>query len=284
MILDGEDISKKIKEELKKEVLKLKREGIYPKLVVLQVGDNESSKTYVRNKRKACEEVGILQEEILLAKDTKEETVLKEIKKLNEDPTVHGILIQSPLPKHLEETKMFNEVSTFKDVDGFTYANIGKNTYKKECLTACTPSGIITLLKEYNIPIKGAHVVILGRSNIVGKPLFNLFLNEDATVTILHSKSKNIQNLTSQADILVSAIGKPKFVKENMVKQNAVVIDVGINIVDGHIVGDVDFASVSKKASYITPVPKGIGPMTVAMLLKNVIKASKSPEKIKVSQ
>lgn len=274
MILDGKEVSNKIKEQLKIKTEKLKSDGIIPKLVVFQVGNNDASTIYVRNKAKACESVGILFEEVHLNEETTEENLKEQIMKYNKDKTVSGILVQSPLPKHMNEEDVFEIIDERKDVDGFTTKNVGKLWNKKDGLLSCTPKGVIRILKEYNIPIAGKHVVILGRSNIVGKPLALLFLNENASVTILHSKSQNIKEITKTADILVSAVGKAKFVTKDMVKKDAVVIDVGINRVNGKVVGDVDFDEVSQIASYITPVPKGIGPMTIAMLLENVIEAS----------
>ena len=273
MILNGYAIAEKRREQLKEKIEELKMMHIIPKLAVIQIGKNEASNIYIRNKRTSCEKVGIefelfSYEETITMKELKEE-----IQALNKDKKIHGILVQSPLPNHLNEAQVFNEIEACKDVDGFTSQNIACLWNNQSGLTSCTPKGIINLLKEYNIEISGKHVVILGRSNIVGKPLALLFLKENASVTILHSKSKNIREMTTHADILVSAVGKPNTVTEDMIKVGAIVIDVGINRVDGYIKGDVDFDNVSKKASYLTPVPKGIGPMTVESLLENVVEA-----------
>lgn len=276
MILNGYEIANKIKEELKKEIECLKQKEIYPKLVVFQVGDNEASNIYIRNKQKACESVGIIFELVHYKESITQQELENAIEKKNQDELVHGILVQSPLPKHINELQVFETILPSKDVDGFTSYNIGKLWCHETCLLSCTPKGIIRILKEYNIPMEGKHVVIIGRSNIVGKPLALLFLEENATVTILHSKSKDIASISKQADILVSAVGKPNFVTKDMVKEKAVVIDVGINRVENKVVGDVDFEHVSPNCSYITPVPKGVGPMTIAMILENVVIASKN--------
>lgn len=271
MILDGYSVAKKIRKDLKNKALLLQEKNIFPKLVVIQIGNDEASALYIRNKKIACEEVGIIFEEIHFSEEVNERELEIKIEQLNNDKSVHGILIQSPLPNHLDKNRIFNLVSDKKDVDGFTDVNIAKLYRSEECYVPCTALGIIRLLKEYQIPLSGKHVVIAGRSNMVGKPLALLFLQENATVTIVHSKSLNKEKIMKEADILVSAIGKPKIINSSMVKENAVVIDVGINFLDKKIVGDVDFGDVVSKASYITPVPKGVGPMTVAMLLENVI-------------
>lgn len=281
IILDGKETSKKIREELKKEVENLKQKGIYPKLAVVMVGEDSASKVYVRNKSKACDEAGIAFEEFILDNTTTMEELLNVIDKLNKRKDIHGILLQSPIPENLDIYKAFEKIDYRKDVDGFNPINIGRLTLKRQTFTSCTPYGIIKLLEEYKVEMKGANVVILGRSNIVGKPLAQCLLNKDATVTICHSKTKNIKEITKNADIIIAAIGKSKFVTEDMVKQGAVVVDVGINREEGKkITGDVDFENVSKKTSYITPVPGGIGPMTIAMLLNNVVIAAKYLEEI----
>lgn len=281
-IIDGKQLAKNIRLNLKTEVEELKKSGIYPKLAVIMVGDNAASKVYVKNKSRACEEIGITYEEFLLQANTTMEELLELIYKLNEDNKIHGILLQSPLPSNLDINMAFKEIATQKDVDGFNPINVGKLALNQDCFVSCTPYGIIKMLEEYNIPIEGAHAVILGRSNIVGKPLIQCLLNKNATVTICHSKSKNVEETTKNADILIAAIGKAKFVQENMVKEGAVVVDVGINRTEeGKIIGDVDFEAVSKKASYITPVPGGVGPMTIAMLMSNVVKAAKNLNSIK---
>ncbi len=271
MILDGFMVAKKIREEVKNKVELLKQKNIYPKLVAIQIGKNIASEIYLRNKKSACEEVGILFEEMYFDENTKEDEIISTIERLNSDLLVHGILIQSPLPKKFDSNKFFNLVSEEKDVDGFCNINTSKLYHNQDGFKPCTALGVIRLLKEYNIPISGKHVVILGRSNIVGKPLALLFLQEDATVTIIHSKTINKENLIKQADILVSAIGKPQIIKSSMIKKNAVIVDVGINYLNKKIVGDVDFDDVKQESSFITPVPKGIGPMTIAMLLLNVV-------------
>lgn len=280
MKLDGYEVAKEIRTNLKKTIDGLEMK---PKLVVVQVGEDASSTVYVKNKKNACLEVGISCEDHKFSSHITQEELILEIHKLNQDESVHGILIQSPLPKHINEVVLFNEIDSFKDVDGFTRQNIGKLVNHESCLIPCTPLGVIELLKYYNISIASSHVVILGRSAVVGKPLAMLFLNENASVTILHSKSKNVKKITKTADILVSAIGVPKYVTKDMVKKDAVVIDVGINVLDGKIVGDVDYEQVKDVASFITPVPKGVGPMTVAMLLQNVCMAlemQQSKEKV----
>lgn len=275
VIIDGKELSKKIREQVKSEVEELNKKGIKPKLAVIMVGEDPASKVYVRNKSKSCNEVGIEYEEHLLGQDTTMEELLELIDKLNNRKDIHGILLQSPVPNHLNIYDAFEKIDFKKDVDGFNPINIGRLALNRQTFISCTPYGVIKMLEEYNIEIKGANVVILGRSNIVGKPLSQCLLNKDATVTICHSKTKNIEEITKNADILISAIGKPKFVTQDMVKQDAVVIDVGINRLETGLVGDVDFENVSKKASYITPVPGGVGPMTIAMLLNNVVIAAK---------
>ena len=275
-IIDGKLLAKKIRKELKEEVNTLKKDGINPKLAVIMVGNNPASSVYVRNKSKACEKVGIEFEDFLFDENETEEKLLETIEKLNNDDSIHGILLQSPLPKHININKAFNSISPKKDVDGFHPVNVGKLSIGEDSFISCTPYGIVKMFEEYNIETEGKNAVILGRSNIVGKPMIQCMLNKNATVTVCHSKTKNIEEITRKADIIIAAIGKPKFVKENMVKDGAVIIDVGINRMDdGSICGDVDFENVSKKASYITPVPGGVGPMTIAMLLNNVVKAAK---------
>lgn len=279
-IINGKELARTIRENLKKEVEQLKKKGIQPKLAVIMVGEDKASKVYVKSKSKACEEIGIQYEEFLLEENTTMEQLLDLIYKLNKDKNIHGILLQSPIPKHLDINMAFKEIETTKDVDGFNPINVGKLSLNQDCFVSCTPYGIIKMLEAYNIPIEGANAVIIGRSNIVGKPLIQCLLNKNATVTICHSKTKNIEETTKRADILIAALGKPNFVNAGMVKQGAVVIDVGINRTDdGKIMGDVNFEDVCKKASYITPVPGGVGPMTVAMLMNNVVKAAKNLSK-----
>lgn len=275
-IIDGKELAKHIREELKEEVKELKNAEIYPKLAVIMVGDDPASKVYVRNKSRACEDVGIEYEEYLLPAKTTREELLELIEKLNNDERVHGILVQSPLPEGLDANEAFRTILPKKDVDGFHPVNVGKLSLNQDCFVSCTPYGIIKMLEAYNVPIEGANAVIIGRSNIVGKPLAQCLLNKNATVTICHSKTKNLREITKKADILIAAIGKSKFVTEDMVKENATVIDVGINRnEEGKLVGDIDFENIKEKVSFITPVPGGVGPMTIAMLMYNVVKAAK---------
>lgn len=281
-IIDGKTLAKKIRMELKEKCEELINKHIQPKLVVIMVGDNPASKVYVKNKSKACNEVGILYEEYLLEEDTTQEELIKLIKKLNEDKEVNGILLQSPIPQHLDINEAFKAITYAKDVDGFTPSSVGKLCIGENTFISCTPYGVMKMFEEYNIDLTGKNVVILGRSNIVGKPLIQCCLQKNATVTVCHSKTKNLSEHTKQADIIISAIGKPKFVTSEMVKDGVIVIDVGINRDEnGKLVGDVDFENVKEKASYITPVPGGVGPMTIAMLMSNVIKATIQQNKIK---
>ena len=275
-IIDGKELAKKVRKELKEEVNDLKQKGINPKLVVIMVGDDPGSTVYVRNKSKACEKVGIEFEEYLFDANFSEEELLNLINKLNKDSSVHGILLQSPVPKHININKAFRAISPDKDVDGFNPINVGNLTIGEDAFISCTPYGIIKMLEEYNIETVGKSAVILGRSNIVGKPMIQCMLNKNSTVTVCHSKTKDIDKVVKGADIVIAAIGKPKFVTADMVKDGVVVIDVGINrLEDGSICGDVDYENIAKKASYITPVPGGVGPMTIAMLLTNVVKSAK---------
>ena len=276
-LINGKELAKNIRTELKEEVNELKKQGINPKLAVIMVGDDKASAVYVKNKSRACEEIGIEFEEFLLDKEITQKELIDLIKTLNNRADVHGILLQSPIPNGLDIREAFNTIDYRKDVDGFNPINVGKLSIGEDCFISCTPYGVIKMLEAYNIPIEGKRAVIIGRSNIVGKPLIQCLLNKNATVTVCHSRTKDIESITREADILIAALGKPKFVKENMVKDEAVVIDVGINRnEEGKLVGDVDFENVSKKASYITPVPGGVGPMTIAMLMHNVVKAAKS--------
>lgn len=279
-ILDGKSLAKKIRKDLKIEVEDLKQKGIYPKLAVIMVGDNSSSEVYVKNKSFACKKVGIDFEEFFLDKSATEDELLSLIEKLNQDKTVHGILLQSPVPKGIDINKAFRTILPEKDVDGFHPMNVGNLVIGEDCFISCTPFGVMKLLEEYKIAVEGKNAVILGRSNIVGKPMVQCLLAQNATITVCHSKTKKIENIIKSADIVISAIGKPHFVTSDMIKEGAVVVDVGINrLEDGNIVGDVEFDSVNQKASYITPVPGGIGPMTIAMLLTNVVKAAKIQNK-----
>ena len=275
-IIDGKELAKKVRKELKKDVDELKAKGINPKLAVIMVGNNPGSTVYVRNKSKACEKVGIEFEEFLFDEKTEESELLELIDKLNADDTVHGILLQCPVPKHIDVNKAFRRISPNKDVDGFNPINVGNLTIGEDAFISCTPYGVVKMFEEYNIETEGKRAVILGRSNIVGKPMIQCMLNKNSTVTVCHSRTQNIGEVIKEADIVIAAIGKPNFVKADMVKDGAVVIDVGINrLDDGTITGDVDYENVAPKASYITPVPGGVGPMTIAMLLNNVVKAAK---------
>lgn len=275
VILDGKETARKVRESLKSKVENLKKNNIYPKLAVIMVGEDGASKIYVRNKSKACEELGIEFEEFLLGENTTQEQLLELINTLNNREDVHGILLQSPIPKHLDINQAFRTISPEKDVDGFNPVNVGKLVLGQETFVSCTPFGVIKLLEEYNIKIEGKNAVVIGRSNIVGKPMLQCLLNKNATVTICHSKTENLAEVARTADILVCAIGREKFVTKDMVKEGAVVIDVGINRNEqGKVCGDVDFEAVSEVASYITPVPGGIGPMTIAMLMTNIVKSA----------
>ncbi len=276
VLINGKELAQKIRLGLKEEVEVLTKQGINPKLAVIMVGSDKASEVYVRNKSKACNEIGIAFEEFLLDENIKMEDLLSLIKGLNARDDINGILLQSPIPKHLDIRQAFNAIDYKKDVDGFHPVNVGKLAIGEEGFVSCTPAGVMKMLEEYNINVEGKRAVVIGRSNIVGKPLSQLLLNANATVTICHSRTQNIKEITKQADILVAALGKPKFVTADMVKEGAVVIDVGINRnEEGKLVGDVDFENVEKLASYITPVPGGVGPMTVAMLMANVVKSAK---------
>ncbi len=276
VIIDGKELAKKIRANLKIECEELKKKNIKSKLAVIMVGEDPASKVYVRNKSRACEDVGIEYEEYLLGEKTTQKELIELIKKLNSDKTINGILLQSPIPSSLDINEAFKTISPEKDVDGFNPVNVGKLVLNQDTFVSCTPYGIMKMFEEYNIDLTGKNVVILGRSNIVGKPLIHCCLNKNATVTSCHSKTQNLAQKTKEADILISAIGKANFVTTDMVKRDAVVIDVGINrLENGKITGDVDFENVKENASYITPVPGGVGPMTIAMLMNNVIKATK---------
>jgi len=277
-LIDGKVVSQSVRDEVAELASKLKQDtGTVPGLAAVLVGDDPASEIYVRNKRKACEKVGIYSEEHKLPAETTEEQLLGLVNKLNEDTKIHGILVQLPLPGHIDETKILRTVSPLKDVDGFHPYNVGLLVEGNPRFVSCTPSGIIKMLDFYNIGIKGKEVVVVGRSNIVGKPVSMLLLHRHGTVTICHSRTKDLKEVTGRADILVAAIGRANFITADMVKDGAVVIDVGINRKDdGKLTGDVDFEAVSEKASYITPVPGGVGPMTIAMLLYNTYLSAKS--------
>ena len=279
-IIDGKALAKKTRENLKIECDELRKKGITPKLAVIMVGNNPASKVYVRNKSKACNEVGIEYEEYLLEEDISQEELLELINKLNKNKEINGILLQSPIPQHLNINEAFKAISDLKDVDGFNPISVGKLCIGEDTFVSCTPYGVIRMFEEYNIDLTGKDVVILGRSNIVGKPLIQCCLQKNATVTVCHSKTKNIKEHTKRADVIIAAIGKSKFVTADMVQDGVVIIDVGINRgEDGKLTVDVDFENIEKKASYITPVPGGVGPMTIAMLMNNVIKATKEQYK-----
>lgn len=275
-IIDGKELAKKIRENLKIECEELKKKNINSKLAVIMVGEDPASKVYVRNKSRACDDVGIEYEEYLLNSETTQKELIELIEKLNNDKTINAILLQSPIPSNLDINEAFKTISPEKDVDGFNPVNVGKLVLNQDTFVSCTPYGIMKMFEEYNIDLCSKNVVILGRSNIVGKPLIHCCLNKNATVTTCHSKTQDLAKKAKEADILISAIGKANFITADMVKEKAVVIDVGINRLDnGKITGDVDFENVKEKASYITPVPGGVGPMTIAMLMNNVIKATK---------
>lgn len=273
-IIDGKQISLDIKNELKEKVAKYKEQGIEITLAVVKVGNDPASAVYVRNKEKACEYVGINSKTLALPEETTEEELLNVVKKLNEDKSVNGILVQLPLPKHIDESKVLLTIDSTKDVDGFHPVNVGKMVIGEDTFLPCTPAGIIEMIKRTDIDIEGKECVVIGRSNIVGKPMAMLMLKENATVTIAHSRTKDLKEVTKRADIIVAAIGKAKFVTADYVKEGAVVIDVGMDRDEnGKLCGDVDFDSVSKVASAITPVPGGVGPMTVTMLLVNCLRS-----------
>ena len=276
-IIDGKELAQKTRDSLRMACENLKSSGIYPKLAVIMVGDDPSSKVYVKNKSRACDEVGIAYEEYLLPESTTQFELLSLIQDLNGRDDVNGILLQSPIAKHLNINEAFRAINPRKDVDGFHPLNVGKLTLGQDTFVSCTAYGVMRMLEEYNIKKKKKNVVILGRSNIVGKPLIQCCLNKNATVTVCHSKTADLKEYTQRADIIIIAIGKPRFLTEDMVKEGAVVIDVGINKdKNNKLCGDVDFDKVKKKASYITPVPGGVGPMTVAMLMNNVLKAARN--------
>lgn len=271
-IIDGNSTAMILKKEIKKQI---EDEHLSPALVVIQVGDNKASNVYIKNKKKACLEVGIDFRLIKFDENIGEDVVINEILRLNDDLSVNGIIVQLPLPNTFNEGRIVNFISPVKDVDGLTYPNVGNLVLENDCLVSCTPLGIMELLKRYNVELEYKNVCIVGRSNLVGKPLIQLLLQKNATVTICHSKSLDIKSHTKLADILIVAAGHPNLITKDMVKDKAVVIDVGINKEGTVLYGDAAFDEVSKKASLITPVPGGVGPMTVACLLKNVIKAYK---------
>ncbi|WP_149725346.1 bifunctional methylenetetrahydrofolate dehydrogenase/methenyltetrahydrofolate cyclohydrolase FolD [Campylobacter concisus] len=276
-ILDGKAVSLKVKESVKVRAEELKKFGVEPTLAVILVGEDKASQTYVRAKEKACNEYGIKSVAHRLRENTTQAELLALINVLNLDDSIHGILVQLPLPKHIDTNTILATIDPAKDVDGFHAVNVGKLVSGLGGFVPCTPLGVMEILKEYGIEVAGLNAVVIGRSNIVGKPMANLLLNASATVTVTHSKTKNLKEVCKNADLIVAAIGKPFFLKADMVKDGAVVVDVGINrLDDGRLVGDVDFDEVAPKCSYITPVPGGVGPMTIAMLLNNTILATQA--------
>lgn len=282
-IIDGKAVSQFVKDEVKKEVSALGEKGVSVGLAVIIVGNDPASRTYVNNKKKACEATGIISEEYALPEDTTMEELLALIKELNAKKSINGILCQLPLPKHLDEKVVIENIDPIKDVDAFHAVNTGHIMIGDYSFLPCTPAGIMEMLKYYNIEIEGKECVVIGRSNIVGKPMAMLLLQKNGTVTICHSRTKNLKEVTSRADILVAAVGIPYFVTADMVKDGAVVIDVGMDRnKEGKLCGDVDFAEVEKKASYITPVPGGVGPMTIATLMKNTVTAAKIQNNIPI--
>ena len=269
-IIDGKLISSKIKEKIKEKIQNL---DVKPTLVVIQVGNNEASNVYVKNKKNAAINVGMNFNHIHFEETINEQEIIKTIEKLNKDNTVNGIIVQLPLPHHLNSNKIINHINPIKDVDGLTTINLGKLFNDEECLTSCTPAGIIELLKAYNIKLEGKCVTIVGRSTLVGKPLIHMLLKENATVVVCHSKTVDLKRFTTKADILIVAAGKKHLICSEMVKNGAIIIDVGINKIDNKLYGDVNFNDVLDKVSYITPVPGGVGPMTIAILLNNTLKS-----------
>lgn len=275
-IISGKEVSEAVKLRVSDEVKELKSNGIEPCLAVILVGDDPASRVYVNNKKKACEFCGIRSLEYVLPAETKEEELIELVEKLNNDKSVNGILCQLPLPKHLDEKKVLNLIKPEKDVDAFHPENVGHIMIGDFNFLPCTPAGIMEMLRYENIDLDGKNCVVIGRSNIVGKPMAMLMLKENATVTICHSRTKNLKEVVAGADVIVAAVGRPNFVTADMVKDGAVIIDVGINRMDdGKLCGDVDFEACKEKASYITPVPGGVGPMTIATLMQNTITATR---------
>lgn len=280
-LIDGKQIASDIRQELKVEVEQLREQGIRPGLMVILVGNNPASESYIRGKVRAATEVGIASEVIRMSEEVTEAQLLEKIQELNLDSAVHGILVQLPLPKHINELKVIEAISPEKDVDGFTPINVGRMMIGLECYLPCTPYGIMQLLERSNVTIEGKHVVVIGRSNIVGKPVSMLLQRANATVTMCHSRTPNLESYTRQADIVVSAVGKVGLITADHIREGAVVIDVAMNRnEEGKLVGDVVFNEVAKKASAITPVPGGVGPMTIAMLMLNTIESAKRAYKI----
>lgn len=281
-LIDGKSVSAKVKEEAKQEVTALKEMGVDVALAVIIVGNDPASKVYVGNKKKACEVCGIRSVEYALSEETTQEELLSLIDELNNDKAINGILCQLPLPKHLDEVAVIERISSEKDVDCFSNENVGKLWTGDYTFKPCTPAGVMELLKAYDIEVEGKNCVVIGRSNIVGKPMAALLLEKNATVTVCHSRTKNLKDVCSGADLIVAAVGRAGFVTADMVKEGAVVIDVGINRNEnGKLCGDVDFEAVKEKASFITPVPGGCGPMTIAVLMQNTVSAAKKQNNIK---
>ena len=280
-IIDGKAVSAAVRADVREQTELLKNKGITPGLAVIIVGDDPASRVYVNNKKKACMDVGFYSEEYAMPAETTMEQLCEVIDTLNSRDDIDGILCQLPLPKHLDEKAVIDRIDPSKDVDAFSPANVGKIMIGDYDFLPCTPAGVMELLKAYDIDANGKNCVVIGRSNIVGKPMAMLLLHANGTVTVCHSKTQNISEITSKADILVAAVGRANFVTADMVKEGAVVIDVGMNRVDGKLCGDVDFAGVEQKASFITPVPGGVGPMTIGMLMKNTLKAAKIHHNIK---
>lgn len=280
-IIDGKKISQDVRDEIREKTLRLKEEkGIVPGLAVILVGDDPASQIYVRGKKNACREVGFLSKEFRLPADTSETKLLNIIDELNRDDEIHGFLVQLPVPEHIRTDAIIEAINPRKDVDGFHPYNVGKLFSGNPYHRSCTPAGIMELLDRYEIEIKGKEAVIVGRSNIVGKPLILMLLERHATITVCHTRTKDLPEVTRRAEILVAAAGKPEMIKGEMIRDGAVVIDVGINRLDtGKLVGDVAFADACERASYITPVPGGVGPMTIAMLLRNTLDAASAQEK-----
>ncbi|CUA79837.1 bifunctional methylenetetrahydrofolate dehydrogenase/methenyltetrahydrofolate cyclohydrolase FolD [Anoxybacillus suryakundensis] len=279
-IINGFELAKEKRAQLAKEVEQLKREGIVPSLAVILVGDHPASQSYVKAKQKACEEIGVRSVLLTFPSDISESFLLEQIARLNEDGSVHGILVQLPLPPQINELHVIEAIAPEKDVDGFHPLNIGRMMTGQQTFLPCTPYGILYMVQSLQVDIAGKHVVVVGRSNIVGKPVGQLFLREHATVTYCHSRTSDLEAITRQADILIVAVGKPKLITSSYVKEGAIVIDVGVNrLEDGKLCGDVDFDDVKQIASYITPVPKGVGPMTITMLLHNTVQAAREQHK-----
>ena len=274
-ILNGKQVAAEIRAELKTRAEALRKDGVVPCLAVLLAGDDPASKIYVRNKKRACEEIGIESRELLFPESVTEEELIAQIRALNEDPAVDAMLVQLPLPRHINEARVLAEIAPEKDADGFHVVNAGRLFTGQTSVLPCTPAGCMELLRRANVEFSGKHAVVVGRSNIVGKPMAMLLLNEHCTVTVCHSRTKDLARFTRDADILVAAVGRPGMITGDMIKPGAAVIDVGINRLDnGKLMGDVDFASAEPVAGAITPVPGGVGPMTIAMLMQNAILAA----------